>query len=185
MRNACVGFLELATIAKGIEVLDAILKKASVKIALASPVSSGKYLLAFEGEVEEVKSAFLKAKDLAATALVDSFFLPNLHPDILPALEQKKSPSTIQALGILETVTCSLAVVAVDTALKTSKVSLLQLHLAKGIGGKAYFIIEGEVGEIESAMSAAVRAIQKQGIIEKVIIPQASPSLLSAIFMRD
>ena len=55
MKHACVGFLELGAIARGIQTADALLKKAIVDIVFAQPVSSGKYLIGFTGEVEEVR----------------------------------------------------------------------------------------------------------------------------------
>jgi microcompartment protein CcmL/EutN len=178
MKYSCVGFLELSTIAKGIQVVDALLKKATVHLIFAYPVSSGKYLVSFEGEVEEVRSALAAGQEVAEVALLDSFLLPNIHPQIIPALQKRVVVDSLEAIGILETVTCATCVVASDAALKTSKVRLIKIQLARGIGGKAYFIIEGEVGEVEAAIVAAIRAIQKKGIIEKVVIPHATPKLL-------
>lgn len=181
--SECVGFLELGTIAKGIQVTDALLKKASVKMLFAYPVSSGKYLTCFYGTVDDVKSSVAIGKETAGAALLDSFLLPAIHPGIVPAIQEKSrlSPTMLQGLGILETVTCAACVVAADIALKTSKVRLLKIQLAKGIGGKAYFILEGEVGALQAAMSAGLRLLQKQGagVIDHVIIPQATQELLT------
>ncbi|NUM34393.1 MAG: BMC domain-containing protein [Candidatus Brocadiae bacterium] len=177
MNHPCVGFLELNTIAKGILVVDALLKKATINVHFSYPVSSGKYIIAFGGEVEEVKSAFSVGKEIAGNALIDSFLLTNIHPQIFPCLKEKIESQEFEALGILETHTCASCIVALDCALKTSKVRAIKLELAKGIGGKAYFVIEGEVGEIESAMLSASRVISKQNIIEKIVIPQAAHSL--------
>lgn len=125
----------------------------------------------------EVKSAFSVGKEIAGNALIDSFLLTNIHPQIFPCLKEKIESQEFEALGILETHTCASCIVALDCALKTSKVRAIKLELAKGIGGKAYFVIEGEVGEIESAMLSASRVISKQNIIEKIVIPQAAHSL--------
>jgi microcompartment protein CcmL/EutN len=177
----CVGFLELCTITRGIEVTDALLKKAVVKILFAYPVSSGKYLLCFSGEVEDVKSALSRGKEVGGPATLDSFMLPALHPAIIPATQGKVTVDSLQSLGILETVTCASCIQAVDVALKTSKVRLIKIQLARGIGGKAYFVIEGEVGEVNAAMSAAMRQMHKDGsgVIDHVVIPQATPELLT------
>ena len=177
MKHPCVGFLELNTIAKGIQVVDALLKKATIEIHFSYPVSTGKYIIAFGGEVEDVKSAFSVGKEIACAALLDSFLLPNIHPQIFSCLKEKVTSQELESLGILETLTCASCIVALDCALKTSKVKVIKIELAKGIGGKAYFVLEGEVGEIESAMLSAARAIPKQNIIEKIIISQAASSL--------
>lgn len=199
MKNACVGFLELSSIAKGIQILDLLIKKATIHIIFAEPVSSGKYLIAFDGEVEDVRSSALAGCELAGPNLIAWFILPNIHPDILPTLIKSTTIQQCEALGILEMTTCSATIVAVDSALKTSKVQLLKIQLAKGIGGKAYFVIEGEVADVEVALSAGLRAIRtpniqeklsaevlvsdlhlshQQGVIEKIIIPQANPQIL-------
>lgn len=46
-----VGFLELNSIAKGVEAADAILKAAQVELTFAKPVCPGKYSILFTGEV--------------------------------------------------------------------------------------------------------------------------------------
>ncbi len=181
MSYTCMGFLELSTIAKGIQVVDALLKKATIVIQFAYPVSSGKYLVGFVGEVEEVKSASFQGREVAGSSLLDFFIIPNLHAEILPALAQEIQTTKIEALGILETVTCAATVIAADAALKTSKVKLLKIQLAKGIGGKAYFVIEGEVADVESAIAAGIRSIRSQGIVDRVIIPQARAELLQIL----
>lgn len=181
MKYECIGFLELATIAKGIEVTDALFKKATVNLIFAYPVSPGKYLTCFGGEVEEVRSSLRTGKEIAKGSLIGSFTIPNLHEDISLAFNKKIEIKDIEALGIFETVTCANCILAADAALKTSKVQLIKLHLGKGIGGKGCFVITGEVEDVESSMLAAVRVIKKQGIVEKIVIPNASTEL-SAIF---
>ncbi len=178
MNPICVGFLELNAIAKGIQVLDALVKKAIVKILFAHTVSSGKYLIGFTGEVEDVRSASFIGREIADKCLLDSFILPNIHPEIIPALSKEISTNQLESLGILELATCATAIVAADAALKTSKVKLLKIQLAKGIGGKAYFVIEGEIADVEAAITAGCRTIQHKGIIERIVIPQARPEVL-------
>ena len=177
----CVGFLELGTIAHGIQVTDGLLKKATIKILFAHPVSSGKYLICYYGEVEDVKSALAAGREIGGPAVLDTFVLTAIHPQIIPAVMGTVQAEHLGALGILETVTCASCIVAADTALKMSKIRLVKIQLARGIGGKAYFVIEGDVAEVNVAMAAAVRQLQKQGagIIDQVVIPQAAPELLS------
>ncbi len=182
MPEPCIGFLEFANIAKGIEATDALLKKASVEIVFSHPISSGKYLTMFSGDVESVRSSWSEGREIGKDALVGSFFIPNLHPAICAAIQASPSFNELNALGILETTTCSSCIEAADIALKTGDVQLLRLHLGQGIAGKAYFIIDGEVGEIESALLPAIGLARKQeSLVEKVIIARATPELLDAI----
>lgn len=52
-----VGFLELNSIAKGVEAADGILKAAQVELTFAKPVCPGKYSILFTGEVAAVKAS--------------------------------------------------------------------------------------------------------------------------------
>ena len=55
--NLCVGFLELNSIAKGIEAADRILKTAETELLFAKAGCPGKYYILFSGEVAAVSSA--------------------------------------------------------------------------------------------------------------------------------
>lgn len=179
MNKPCVGFIEIRSIAVGIKATDSLLKKAVVRVLLSQPVSSGKYIIMFDGEVDAVKLSLLDGCEIAGNSVVDSFLLTNIHPAIVSSIQSKPAITTLDALGILETTTCASCIEALDSALKTSDVTLLGLHIGKGISGKAYFIINGEVDEVDSALIAACRIIKnKNTILEKIIIPHATEDLL-------
>ena len=55
--NLCVGFLELNSIAKGIEAADRILKTAETELLFAKAGCPGKYYILFSGEVAAVSSS--------------------------------------------------------------------------------------------------------------------------------
>ena len=54
MSGPALGLLELESLARGVVVADALVKQAAVHIALAEPVTPGKYLLVFTGAEAEV-----------------------------------------------------------------------------------------------------------------------------------
>ena len=78
-----VGFLELNSIAKGVEAADAILKAAQVELAFAKPVCPGKYNILFTGEVAAVKASMDAGIAVGGSFVVESriseFFLPCIH----------------------------------------------------------------------------------------------------------
>lgn len=177
MNKPCVGFLEFNSIIRGIKAADSMLKKATVRILMATTVSSGKYILMFDGEVDEVKSSFSAGKKHA----LDSFVIPNMEPAILQALNSEPVIDKLDAIGMIETSTCASCIESLDIALKTASVSLLKIHLAKGIAGKAYFVINGEMGDVEAAIFACSKlTIKKNTLVEKIIIPRATTELLQA-----
>ncbi|BBM81772.1 BMC domain-containing protein [Candidatus Uabimicrobium amorphum] len=181
MNKPCVGFIEFTSIAKGMESVDALLKKAEVRILVAQTISSGKYIVMFDGEVDEVKSSFTEGLRIGAYSVVDSFVLPNIHPAIIKMLKSQPNTNNLNAIGILETTACATCIEGADCALKTASVELVKIHLAKGIAGNAYFVINGEVDNIETAMIAATRiAKRKNTLIEQVVISQVTPEIIQA-----
>ena len=64
---------------------------------------------------------------------------------------------------------CS-TVLAADAAAKAADVTLIDLRLAVGIGGKAYFTMTGELDAIEASVEAARNAISNDRIIATEII---------------
>jgi microcompartment protein CcmL/EutN len=61
-------------------------------------------------------------------------------------------------LGVLELSTLAAAVRAADAALKAAAVRLVELHLARGIGGKGTVVLTGELGDVEAALDAGATA---------------------------
>lgn len=181
MNKPCVGFIEFSSIAKGIQSVDALLKKAEVRILIAQTISSGKYLAMFDGEVESVKSSLAEGLRIGAYSVIDSFVLPNIHPSIIEMLKSQPNMHSLNAIGILETTACATCIEGVDCALKTASVELVKIHLAKGIAGNAYFVINGEVDDVETAMIAATRiAKRKNTLVEQVVISQVTPEIMQA-----
>lgn len=64
------------------------------------------------------------------------------------------------SLGIIETVGLAAAIEAADTCLKSANVVLIGYELTKG-GGMAVVKIEGDVGAVNAAVSAAKTAVAK------------------------
>ena len=61
--NLCIGFLELNSIAKGVEAADRILKTAETELIFAKAGCPGKYYILFSGEVAAVTSSLEAGKD--------------------------------------------------------------------------------------------------------------------------
>ncbi|MBI4577020.1 MAG: BMC domain-containing protein [Planctomycetes bacterium] len=172
----CVGMVETASIAAGIEAVDRMLKEAPVAVVFAGPVSTGRWLSLVTGEVEEVRSALRSGVAAAADTLIDQVLIPQAAPDLVPALRGEVRPRHLDALGVLETAASTAAVLAADRAAKRAAVQLLELHLAPGIGGKGWFAITGEVSDVEAALrEAAAEARARDLLVREVLIPKPDP----------
>jgi microcompartment protein CcmL/EutN len=168
----CLALLEIDGIARGYVTADAVVKRAPVKLLSGEAVTPGKYLLLFAGEVAEVGEALAAGEAVAGDRLLDKLYLPQAHPELLLALPGPRALPAL-SLGIVETIGAAAALLAADAACKAARVTLGTLHLAKGIGGKGYFTLAGELYDIEAALEAAVGAVQPGAIVETQLI--ASP----------
>ena len=178
-----LGLLELESIARGVVVVDALVKKARVRVFLAEAVTPGKYLIVFSGEVAEVEES-MRAGELAGGALViDRLLLPQLAMGVRLALSGKAEARRAgDAVGIVETHTVASAVLAADTAVKRAQVRLTQLHLAKGIGGKGWFTLAGDQHDVEAALDGAWAAIQPQLLVATEIIQRPHAEVPKSVF---
>jgi ethanolamine utilization protein EutM len=81
------------------------------------------------------------------------------------------------ALGLIEVVGMTAAIVAADTAVKSANVRLLGYENAKG-GGMITVKFEGDVGAVKAALESASAAASKVNrIISKHLIPRPSAEI--------
>jgi microcompartment protein CcmL/EutN len=119
-----LGLIETASIAKGYEVADAVVKQSPVRLVWARTASPGKFVTLFVGEVEEVRQAMARGLEVAREAREDDVFIQNVHPHLLEAVKGPRKVE-VDALGIVETKTVASALLAADAAAKTSAAELV------------------------------------------------------------
>ncbi|MBC7973780.1 MAG: BMC domain-containing protein, partial [Myxococcales bacterium] len=81
-----LGVLEIATIARGIVVADAALKRAPAVLLASRAVSGGKHLIMLEGGVAEVEEAMLAGVRAAGDILLDRVELAAADDQVWPML---------------------------------------------------------------------------------------------------
>ncbi len=181
--NNAIGGVELSSVAKGLEAADAMLKTSRIKLLLSRTICPGKYIILAAGEVGDVSAAVEAGAAKAAHALVDSFVIPNIHPEVFPAIEGTTVVEGLEALGIIEVFSVSALIEAADAAVKAAPVKLIEIRLAMAIGGKAFVTLTGSVAAAETAVAAGAAVAAKKGLlVEKIVIPQPRPELLREIF---
>ncbi len=176
----CIGLLELCSVARGVEVADAVLWQAHVEMLFATPVQPGKYVLLFSGSVQDVRAAVARGSEVASGDLVDQLLIPQIHEQVVPMLRRRggKVNGELDAIGLVETTTVASTVIAADQALKTATVDLVDLRIANGLGGKSFFTLTGEVSDVRSAVSAGARSAQERGLLARdVVIARPHPEL--------
>jgi microcompartment protein CcmL/EutN len=146
--------LECETIHQGMETVDAMAKEARIEILAADPIPPGRFLILVAGPVGEVESSYRRGVEVAGT-LHDRLFLPEVAAGVLPALRPGPREGEVDSLGIFESASVSACLDGADRGLKGAQVRLLQLHLARGIAGKAFGIFEGRQDMVEAALDLA------------------------------
>ena len=172
-----IALVELESIARGIAVADALLKRAEVELAICEPTTPGKYLVLFHGPVADVEESLAAAKEAAGATLLDSLWLPGPADALIAGLEGRLTPRAGESLGIVETHTVASALLSADAALKAAEVDLTHLHLARGIGGKGYFTLAGPLHMMEAALEAAARAIAPNLLLTTELIARPHAGL--------
>ena len=181
MREA-IGLIETVSIAVGISVTDAMAKRAAVEILESTAICPGKYMVLVAGDVESVESSLTRGIEVGGDVVVDSLLIPHVHPQVFPAILGATEAGEIRALGVVETFTVASSILAADAAAKAAKITLLEIRLAKGLGGKAFFTMMGEVYEVEASMEAALRVARSSGnLVRSVVIPRPHEGLGPAI----
>lgn len=178
--NNAIGGVELNSMSKGFEAADVMLKTSNVRLLISRTICPGKYIVIISGDVADVKSSVEAGSSKAAHSLVDNFVIPNIHPDVFPAIAGTVMVEKLQALGIVEAFSVSALIEAADAAVKAASVKLLEVRLAMALGGKAFVTFTGSVAAVETAAKVAAASVGKKGLlVEKVVIPQPRQELLT------
>ena len=166
-----IALLEFSSIAAGIEAGDAMVKRAPISQIQAGTVQPGHYLVLVAGDVASVEEAVAAGKQTSQTTLRGTLFLPNVHPDVVTALSGRRQTAQEDALGVVETTTVASAIKAADAGVKGAEVSLLQLRLADGLGGKGLIYFHGLVADVETAVAIST-ATAHNYLVRQMVIPQ-------------
>lgn len=180
--SKAIGMIEFKTVASGITAADAMVKTAQVEIVEAQTVCPGKYIAIVTGDLSAVKAAVDTANTMYPEHLIDSFVLGNPHDDVFPAIYGASKVEEVSALGILETYDAASIIVAADMAAKTSIVQLIELRIAKGMCGKSYMLLTGEVSAVQAAIDKAKEAIADDGMyLDSSVIAHPDKQMIQSI----
>jgi microcompartment protein CcmL/EutN len=171
VNQPALALLEFDSIALGIQAGDAMVKRAPVESIQSGTVQPGHYLVMVTGDVASVEEAVNAGQEIDRSAVRDTIFLPNVHPGVVTGINGGRQLEASDALGVVETLTVAAAIHAADAGLKGAEVTLWQLRLAEGLGGKGIVLFAGLVADVETAVEIAVDRVQEM-LVSQVIIPQ-------------
>jgi len=173
-----LALIEFNSIAVGIQAGDAMVKKAPIASIKAGTVQPGKYLVLITGQVAEVDESLQAGVEWGDQAVIDTVFLPQVHPAVVKALSGDRVEGVGPALGIIETSDVAATIQAADAGVKGAEVTLREIRLADGLGGKAFCLFQGEVQDVEAAVEIGVDSLPAPGVlVNQVVIPQVHPEM--------
>ena len=174
-----VGILELQGIGPGYLAAHWIDKHTAIAMIFTGTICPGHFLIMFAGTVADVAWAQEQAAGLTESAVISQGLLTNIHPEVLPAVQnlQKKQPQG--ALGVFEVLGAASAVVAADSMVKGAAVELFDIRFAGGMGGKAVILCQGKVEAVEAALEQAARVVDVKSLVGTAVLASPHPELLS------
>ena len=177
-----IGMVEFNSMARGIFSADKMVKVSEVDIVTCSPTCPGKYIAIVHGDVSAVEDSVKMGERTADEYLVDSIIIPNVHPDVFPAITGTTMPDKISAIGIIESFSIATMIIVADAVLKAANVEPIELRLGNGLGGKALFVFTGDLSSVESGIKAGQNvAVDKSLLVNSEIIASPSKLLVSSL----
>jgi len=176
--NRAIGLIELNSVARGVNTWDAMMKAANVDLIGAYPICPGKYIIMISGDVGAVETSVKTGEECAGRFLVNSIVIPNVHQQVFPALNASVDVAEILALGVVETYSIASAIIVADGAVKAATVTLIEIRIARGLGGKGFVFLTGDVGAVEAAIKSSLESAGQEDLIaESVVIPYPHKSV--------
>ena len=153
--SKAIGMIEFKTTSTGVTAADAMVKTSEVEIVEAQTVCPGKYIAIITGDLSAVKAAVDTAVTTYEDKCIDSFVLGNPHESIIEAADQ---------------------------AAKTAIVDLIELRIAKGMCGKSYMMITGEVSAVEASIDRAKELVAAKGMyLDSSVIAHPDRRMIDSI----
>jgi microcompartment protein CcmL/EutN len=172
--------IEYKSVARGIYSCDAMVKKAPVRIIETHPICPGKYLTIVCGEVADVEEAMKAGLETGRDMVVADLFLPYVHRSVIPALAGTAQIEQFGSIGVIETFAVATCLRAADIAVKATSVQLVEIRLANGLGGKGYFVMTGELDDVQGSLAVARDFAVQAGMLAACeLIPDPHPDLLA------
>lgn len=163
-----LALVELDSVARGLRCVDALVKRAPVTIHEANLVEPGKFLILFSGGVAEVEESFDAACGIAEDRVVETLLLPVVHPGLVQGLEGGRRVEDPDTVGVVEGRHVAGVLEACDRSLKDAAVDLCGIRVTGGLGGRAYYVVHGVQHDVEAALDAGQRVLERRGTLHAI-----------------
>lgn len=177
-----IGIVEVKNVSKGLAVTDEMLKSAGVELLQAGSVCPGKFVTIVGGDLSAIKASVERAELVGEDMLIDTFVIGNLGENVFEAMAGIVDIPNKRALGIIETYTAASIIEAADAASKAAMVDLIEIRVARGMGGKCFVTMTGEVADVTAAVEAGAMLAANDGVLMNTeVIANPHPDLWSNV----
>jgi microcompartment protein CcmL/EutN len=177
-----IGVVEFRSIAVGIDCVDKAAKASDVRIIEAKTICPGKYYLMFSGLVDAVINSMAVLEQQSKNFIIDSVVIANVYPQLFAALTATTQVEKPQSIGVIETLTSPSIIWAADSAIKATDIDLVEIRIARALGGKNLCVLNGKLSDVtESVRVATLYAMEKDFLVSSQVIASPSNELYRAI----
>ena len=177
-----IGLVEVKNVSKGMVVTDQMLKSAGVELLQSGSVCPGKFVTIVGGDLSAIQASVDRARLVADDMLIDTFVIGNLGENVFEAMAGTNEVANKRALGIIETFTAASVIQAADAAAKAAMVTLIEIRVARGMGGKCFVTMTGEVADVTAAVEAGAKLAAESGVLmNSEVIANPHPDLWDSI----
>lgn len=175
-----IALIELDSIARGALAGDAMVKKAPIEMLRSGTVHRGKYLVLVGGAVAAVEESFEEGLRVAGDRLVDRVILPDVHEQVHDCVLGARRAEADDALGVIETSTVAATIHAADAGVKGAAVTIKEIRLADGLGGKGIVLFTGKVADVEAAVAIGTGVLDEHRCdVCTTVIPSLHSEMVS------
>ncbi|HSL87207.1 MAG TPA: BMC domain-containing protein, partial [Bacteroidales bacterium] len=154
-----------------------------VELIMSNAICPGKYVSIIAGELAQIRNAIELGKTLGGVFKIEAEMIANIHPDILPALSGTAEIDDITSIGVIETMSALNSIMTADIARKAANVRLIEVRIARGLGGKGFTIFTGEISAVKRAISAVNEKFLPMGdILYSAAISNCNKELVRKLF---
>ena len=173
-----VGMIEFNSVAAGIEGADVMVKTAAVEPLMVKAICPGKFVVGVYADVAAVEAAVAAGLGIGQGSVLDHFVIANIDEAVIRAMSCATEKVDGAALGVVETFSVAACIEAADAAVKAAAVDLIEVRIAMGLGGKAFFLLAGDVGPVKASVDAGAAMAGSRGmLVRHVVIPSLAQQI--------
>jgi len=135
-----------------------MIKRAPLELFRAGSVQPGKYIILIGGSVAAVTESHDEALRRGAGGIASEVLLPVVHEQVFESVAGVRRENSGDALGIIEMASIPHTVRSADKAVKAADVTIVEIRLGDGLGGKGITHLTGELADVEAAVDAGVQS---------------------------